>query len=259
MHPYRLPTKDPMHSRYTVLAALLLGATLALGAVAAAGALAKAVARLKTEELVRVKGTAEQAVVSDRATWTCDLVVRGAELAAANSMLVQQRAMVSTFLAARGATAPELTLAAVVVEPLRAQDEKGNKTNRIELYELRQRFALVTAQVALADTISTAISDLLALGVEIRSYAPQYTVSDLERVKLALLEQATANARQRAELLARGGGGGGRLGPLISASQGVFQIVPPSSTDTSDYGSYDTATIPKVVKAVVTLEFASRP
>jgi len=247
-----------MHSRYTVLAALLLGATLALGAVAAAGALAKAVARLKTEELVRVKGTAEQAVVSDRATWTCDLVVRGAELAAANSMLVQQRAMVSTFLAARGATAPELTLAAVVVEPLRAQDEKGNKTNRIELYELRQRFALVTAQVALADTISAAISDLLAQGVEIRSYAPQYTVSDLERVKLALLEQATANARQRAELLARGGGGG-RLGPLISASQGVFQIVPPSSTDTSDYGSYDTATIPKVVKAVVTLEFASRP
>ena len=248
-----------MHSRYTVLAALLLGATLALGAVAAAGALAKAVARLKTEELVRVKGTAEQAVVSDRATWTCDLVVRGAELAAANSMLVQQRAMVSAFLAARGATAPDLTLAAVVVEPLRAQDEKGNKTNRIELYELRQRFALVTAQVALADTISAAISDLLAQGVEIRSYAPQYTVSDLERVKLALLEQATANARQRAELLARGGGGGGRLGPLISASQGVFQIVPPSSTDTSDYGSYDTATIPKVVKAVVTLEFASRP
>ena len=47
----------------------------------------------------------------------------------------------------------------------------------------------------------------------------------------------------------------GRVGSLSSASQGVFQITPVDSTEVTDYGSYDTTTIKKNVKAVVTLEF----
>jgi hypothetical protein len=42
----------------------------------------------------------------------------------------------------------------------------------------------------------------------------------------------------------------------MSAQQGVFQITARHSTDTSGYGMYDTATIEKTAKAVVTLEYA---
>ncbi len=38
-------------------------------------------------------------------------------------------------------------------------------------------------------------------------------------------------------------------------SKGVFQITPVNSTDVSDEGNYDTSTIEKSVKAIVTLEF----
>jgi hypothetical protein len=48
---------------------------------------------------------------------------------------------------------------------------------------------------------------------------------------------------------------GGKVGGLSSASQGVFQITAVNSTDTSDYGVYDTSTIEKSVKCVVTVEF----
>jgi len=42
----------------------------------------------------------------------------------------------------------------------------------------------------------------------------------------------------------------------VSATQGVFQITAPNSTEVSDYGSYDTSTIEKTVKAVVSCEFS---
>ncbi|MFN2352064.1 MAG: hypothetical protein ABR497_08980 [Kiritimatiellia bacterium] len=45
------------------------------------------------------------------------------------------------------------------------------------------------------------------------------------------------------------------MGALISARQGVFQITTRHSTDTSGYGTYDTTTIEKTAKAVVTLEY----
>ncbi|MDD4872115.1 MAG: SIMPL domain-containing protein, partial [Kiritimatiellae bacterium] len=57
----------------------------------------------------------------------------------------------------------------------------------------------------------------------------------------------------RAEILAKNSHG--KVGALNSASQGVFQITPVNSTDVSDSGNYDTSTVEKSVKAIVTLEF----
>ena len=42
---------------------------------------------------------------------------------------------------------------------------------------------------------------------------------------------------------------------LVSARQGIFQVTAENSTDLSDYGVYDTSTIDKVVKIVVTLSY----
>jgi hypothetical protein len=58
----------------------------------------------------------------------------------------------------------------------------------------------------------------------------------------------------RAEELAKNSGS--EVGTLKYASQGVFQITPVHSTDVSDYGIYDTSTIEKSIKAVVTIEYS---
>ncbi len=65
---------------------------------------------------------------------------------------------------------------------------------------------------------------------------------------------ATEDGYRRALALAEGSKG--KVGALISAQQGVFQITEQHSTDTSGYGEYDTSTIEKTAKAVVTLEYA---
>ena len=72
-------------------------------------------------------------------------------------------------------------------------------------------------------------------------------------MKKGLLEEATRNGYERARILASGGGGA--VGPLASVPQGVFQIVPRSSVEVSDYGEYDTTSIEKTIKAVVTLDY----
>ena len=49
---------------------------------------------------------------------------------------------------------------------------------------------------------------------------------------------------------------GGKVGALRAAAQGVFQITPLYSTDVDDWGRYDTTTIDKAVKAVVTIHYS---
>ena len=48
----------------------------------------------------------------------------------------------------------------------------------------------------------------------------------------------------------------GKVGALLSGSQGIFQVLAPGGGNISDYGTYDKSTIDKEVKAVVTLEFS---
>jgi hypothetical protein len=84
----------------------------------------------------------------------------------------------------------------------------------------------------------------------------EYLYTKLDELKIEMLGKATANARQRAEQLATNSGG--RVGPLRSANQGVFQITPKYSTEISNYGTYSTTTIEKKIKAVVTIEYSIR-
>ena len=85
------------------------------------------------------------------------------------------------------------------------------------------------------------------------SYAPDFYFTGLEPLKLDLLEQASANARLRADRLATSTGSW--VKGIVSASQGVFQITGPHSTETSGGGLYDTSTIDKKVRAVVTMKY----
>lgn len=68
-----------------------------------------------------------------------------------------------------------------------------------------------------------------------------------------MLAAATTNARARAQRLLAGGTG--QLGPVQSASQGVFQITPAFSTEVSSSGRNDTTSLNKAIKAVVTVEY----
>lgn len=232
----------------------LLGVALALGMILSTWIAADTVLRIKVRDTtIRVKGYAEKPIQADLGQWTAQITVRNRDLSMAHARLVQHRQAVLHYMTLKGFPAAQVGMTAATVNIRHIQNVRGHDTNEIDHYKIDQSFKIESPDVKRIAAAARDSSDLLEVGVEINSHRPQYHYTTLNDLKLTMLEQATANARQRALRLVHGSGA--EIGDLRSASQGVFQITPRRSTDVSDYGRNDTTTINKMIKAVVTIEY----
>jgi hypothetical protein len=239
----------------TTLGLLLLGLALAVGLVVAAGLVARSLERIKLAgDKITVKGYAEEKVVSDAGTWRATVTVRAADLQSGYRALEADTARVKALLASAAGESAAVSVSPVATRPQHEIGPGGAQTGRVTGYELDRNFEFSSGDVALIARVAAQASTLISEGVNVNSWPPQYFYSDLNAVKVRLIGAATRDAQLRAGQFAAGSGV--TVGPLRSASQGVFQITRPNSTETADYGSYDTSTVEKVVKAVVTVEYA---
>jgi hypothetical protein len=236
-----------------LLLGVTLGTSLAFGFVAGAQAIGRSMVAMRESRTIKVKGTSAEDLASDRASWAATVSVQAPTLKEAYALLERDAGKLAAFLASRGFPDATLARSSVSADEIRKVDANGNRTNVVEAWRLTQRFGVASNDCAAVAAIARDATSLIRDGVEITSLPPVYTKSDIEAVKLRLLAAATDNGRERAETLAKGARGS--LTKLVSASQGVFQIVAKDSTDSSDYGVYDTSTVAKTAKAVVTLEF----
>lgn len=233
----------------------LLGATLAFAVLGASDQIGRAVRTFKQDNVIRVKGVAELDITSDRAIWWGTVRATAATLPEAYAELEKSMEALRTFVVSRGIAADLLTLAAVDIAKVYRRDEKGNATNEIESYRLSQQLGFGSPNVQVVREIANGATALIKQGVEVESGAPVFKVSTIEDAKLKMLEQATSNAYERAKTLARGSGNS--VGKLTNASQGTFQILARGSTNSSEWGGeYDTSTIDKIARIVVTLDYS---
>ncbi|MBI1369023.1 MAG: DUF541 domain-containing protein [Planctomycetes bacterium] len=205
------------------------------------------------DQTIRVKGYAERPITSDRAEWSSTIIERNADRTAAYRQLAEHRDALMGYLQSQSFKGDEVEPGPVNISPQYTRDAKGNQTNTIELYVVTQSFTVASPRV---DKVAEAARDagqLIAEGVELDSNSPSYLYTKLDDLKLDLLKDATQNAYQRAQLLVSNSTS--RLGPLRSASQGVFQITPAFSTEVSGSGENDTTSLSKIIRAVVTVEY----
>ena len=235
---------------------LALGVALAVGLVLAAWIVASSLERIKLAgDKITVKGYAEEKVVSDAGTWRAIVSVRAPDLATAYGKLDADSGRVVKYIESLvGADAASLQQGTVNTRTVYEFGPGGVQTDRVLGYELSRQFEFSSQHVAQIGTIAAAASRLISDGVAINAMPPQYFFIDLNAVKVRLIGAATKDSLLRAQQFAANSGV--MVGPLRSASQGVFQITSPNSTETADYGSYDTSTVEKLVKAVVTVEYA---
>lgn len=232
----------------------LLGATLAFAVLGASDQLGRAMRAMRQENIIRVKGVAELDVTSDRGSWWTSVSGRAPTLAEADAGREQAMAALRAFVLAKGFKESELSVGSVSISKVYRRDEKGNTTNELEAYVLSQDLGVRSSSLELLrDAANEVTGALVKQGFESSTSAPSFTVSTIEKTKLDLLEKATANAYERAQTLARGSGSG--VGSLVSAAQGVYQIVARGQTSSSDYGEFDTSSIEKTARVVVTLEY----
>lgn len=200
-----------------------------------------------------VKGYAEEEVSAGQGSLTVKISEKddsngGAYQKAGESLEMVRQLILDTL----GNEVEVVELSSTLSETKKLND-KGNRTNEIEYVTANRSLRVNSEKVRELEILSRKLYDLNGQGIRLTLSGPDFFVSGLEEVKVDLMKRATENGRNRAEIMAKSSGE--KLGSLVSARQGVIQITKPNSTRTSSYGIYDTETIEKVVKLVVTLEF----
>ncbi len=122
-------------------------------------------------------------------------------------------------------------------------------------YTLTQSVVITSEDVDSVEMISRDISSLLDEGVELTSGSPEYYYSDLDALKLDLIDKASENAKERIDIIAHNAGAG--VGKLKNSSLGVFQITAKNS-GTASYsydGAFDNTSRNKTASITVRLEY----
>ena len=121
-------------------------------------------------------------------------------------------------------------------------------------YSILQRLQFSSTNAVEVEMVGRESVQLVKEGVLFTSYSPEYLYTKAAADKIALLAEATKDARVRAQQICDQGGR--TLGDLRSARMGVFQITSRYSTETSAEGVNDLSSYEKTIRAVVSASFS---
>ena len=235
---------------------IILGICFVVATITSTVILSKGLLQMKkySEQVVKVTGSAEKNIISDAIVWRLSFSRRDVKMVGAFDLIKEDLKIVKDYLMGKGVKESEIIVAPVATIVLYKKNEKGNDTNEIEGYILAQEIEIRSSDVVKITEVSRQATELIEKGLEVISQSPEYFYTKLPELKLAMLSDATENAKKRAESMAKASGN--KIGSIRSARMGVFQITPVNSFDVSDYGMNDTTSLEKKVNAVVNVEFA---
>ena len=231
---------------------------LGIAAIVCAVVLARAYTyKYRSQDTIVVTGLGETEFTSDLIVWSGVLTAEAQDVASGYARIEQSKAKVQQYLASKGLPADAAVFEFVNVDKQYdpVYNASGNWAGqRFKGYLLRQGFTVESSDVEKVETISREISSLIAQGVSIEAYAPDYYYTKLDDVKMGLIEKASADARTRAEKIAVNAGA--KIGSVSSARMGVFQITGANSNEEfSAGGSFNTANRNKKARITMRIEY----
>lgn len=201
---------------------------------------------------ITVTGSAKTNATADKAVWTLNISQLSPTASAGVAKVNSGVDATNAYLTKAGITAEEITLGPIS-SYANEEYSNGNSTGRILSYRVSRDVTVRTNNVELVSKLSQGIGSLIQAGVSVNNYGPQYYISNLPELRPELLAQAMKDAKVRAGALTKAVGGS--IGAVVNVRSGVIQVTTPDSTQTADYGAYDTTTIEKTVTATVSVTF----
>lgn len=206
---------------------------------------------------VSVIGGADFNFSADMVVWSAAYSKSNFDLKTAYASLKTDEEQVRAYLKKNGISDSEMVFSAIVIDKQFSYSygENGNVTSTTFAgYQLRQTVKVNSRSIDKVEKISREITELLQSGIELSSEQPAYYYTKLSDLKIKLLEQATEDARIRAEAIAKNGDS--KLGDLKKASMGVFQITGQYSNEDYTYGgTFNTKDRNKTANITVRLEY----
>jgi hypothetical protein len=240
--------------RNKAIISCLVALILVAGAITCATIVTTGLVRIKSSRTsIIVTGSAKQQITSDLIVWTGSFNTKAKNLHDAYTQLEANRDVVTKYLKDQGLSEDDFVFSSINTMINYVLNDYGNYTNEIDEYDLSQSVTITSKDIDKITDISRNATELLEQGVAFQSNAPQYFYTKLADAKVAMLAEATKDARKRAEMIAENAGS--RLGNLTYADMGVMQITPLYSNEISDYGINDTYSLEKEITAVVHCTF----
>ncbi|MCE3294738.1 MAG: hypothetical protein K0R65_452 [Crocinitomicaceae bacterium] len=230
----------------------------ALAVIIAAAFIGRSYAkRGKANESISVTGLGEESFTSDLIVWKASFSTSGADLKQASSDLKMKRDKIKKYLTNKGVKENEIVFNSVNIQKLYSNtyDNYGNvQSSFFNGYSLSQTVRVESKDVNKIEAISREITELINQDIELESFAPDYYYTKLAELKIKMIENATKDAKLRAEKIAENSGSD--LGSLKKADMGVIQITAQNSAEDYSWGgSFNTSSKMKTATITIHLEF----
>lgn len=236
------------------ISSIIVAVILVVGAIVSSLIVTNGIVKIKSSRTnIIVTGSAKQQITSDLIVWSGSFSAHSPKLEEAYGNLETSRDKVKSYLVKEGVKEEDLVFSSISTNPTYVISDYGMSTNQVEFYTLRQSVTISSNEINKVTEISRTATELLDQGVEFQSDPPQYLYTKLADIKVAMLAEATKDARKRAEMIAENAGS--ELGDLTYADMGVMQITPLYSNEVSDSGINDTYSLEKEITAVVHCQF----
>lgn len=237
------------------LAPLIIGIAIVLGIFLLANAYKY---KYKTGETITVTGLAETNFVSDQIVWKGDYSRKTMDLKSAYAQLKEDERRIRQYLAGKGVSEKEMVFSAVSIDKEFSSryDDNGRITgSEFTGYNLKQTVTVDSRDIEKVEKISREVTELIESGIEFNSSSPSYYYSKLSELKIDLLAKASADAKLRAETIAKNSGSS--LGSIKKASMGVFQITGQNSDEDYSYGGvFNTSSRNKTASITIRIDYA---
>lgn len=236
--------------------ALIIGLSIVISCIALAIGLTHF--RSESSHVITATGSASTDFEADVIIWRGYFSASAYTSKEAYDKIKNDAGAVKAYLTENGLTDEEIVFNSVdIMRTYRDNyDDNGNYIgSEPEGYQLSQSIVVTSSNLDTVEKISRDISSLLDEGVELTSYSPEYYYTGLEELKLDLIDKASANTKERIDIIAKNSGA--NLGKLNNSSLGVFQITAQNS-GTSNYsydGAFDTTSRYKTATITVKLEY----
>ncbi|WP_035799616.1 SIMPL domain-containing protein [Butyrivibrio sp. NC3005] len=210
------------------------------------------------EHTMSATGSASVSFESDTIIWRGSFIATDFTSKEAYKKIKSDADLVKKYLKENGLTDEEVVFNSVDISQTfdDVYDGNGNFVKSTPTgYKLSQSVTITSKDLDKVEKISRDISSLLDQGVEFTSDSPEYYYSDLESIKLDLIDKASKNAKDRIDIIAKNTNA--NIGKLKKSSLGVFQITAQNS-GTSDYsydGAFDQTSRFKTATITVKLEY----
>lgn len=241
-------------NKNNILSAFLL----AVGLIVGAWVLGSQFKNLRQTGEITVKGVAEGVYKSEIAHWRIGVEGRAPTYADAVEKSRQDLPMVKEFLHKHGFTEADYTVYRLNIEDYYEDHyDRNNRYQRVKNgYTYSQNIGIQTKDLDKLKRATKEIVDFRARFSTLTFHDPKYYLTNLEAIKQSMIAKATQDAHYRAEEFAKTGNA--HVGAMKSASQGAFNIMANTfdQNESDSYGGrYDTGTVYKRVRLVVTIRY----